>query len=141
VVEICYKRPAPRSTPFLVARKQFRPATRMKNFLRGLRCAWPYRGRLAMSFVCALIAAILWGSTFTAVSPVLRILDSKNNLQSWAEDRLLETEKKIKEINAALVEPKRERDELISQQPKKNPMRDKRLRDITSDISNLEGKL
>src|SRR5216683_4354194 len=111
----------------------------MKNFLRGLRCAWPYRGRLAMSFVCALIAAILWGSTFTAVSPVLRILVSKKNLQTWAEDRLSETEKKIKEISADLVEPKKERDELISQQS--NPIRDKRLRDVTSDISKLEGKL
>src|SRR5437016_1176517 len=62
--------------------KARKPGT-MKNFLRALRCAWPYRGRLFISIACALVAAALWGLTFGAVSPVLRILGEKQNLQAW----------------------------------------------------------
>src|SRR5260370_36298714 len=111
----------------------------MKNFLRGLRCAWPYRGRLAMSFVCALIAAILWGSTFTAVSPVLKILDSKKNLQAWVEDKISELSDEIAEINADLVEPSKAFDELIGQP--RNDLHDKKLRDVIFEISKREGDL
>jgi 2-keto-4-pentenoate hydratase/2-oxohepta-3-ene-1,7-dioic acid hydratase in catechol pathway len=32
----------------------------MKNFLRGLRWTWPYRGRIALSIVFAFLAALLW---------------------------------------------------------------------------------
>src|SRR6266852_1133339 len=111
----------------------------MKNFLRGLRCSWPYRGRLALSIVCALIAAILWGSTFTAVSPVLRILGSKRNLQSWVEDNISELSDKIATINADLLVPKQTFKELLGQQ--QNPLHDKTLRDVTFKISKLEGDL
>src|SRR5437868_4969852 len=55
---------------------------RMKNFLRGLRFTWPYRGRLCISVVCALFAAILWGINLSAVFPVLRLLE---NPKTWAE--------------------------------------------------------
>ena len=46
----------------------------MKNFLRGLRATWPYRGRLFASIVCALFAAILWSLNLSAVYPVLILL-------------------------------------------------------------------
>jgi ATP-binding cassette subfamily B protein/subfamily B ATP-binding cassette protein MsbA len=111
----------------------------MKNFLRGLRCSWPYRGRLAMSLVCAVIAAVLWGSTFTAVSPVLRILGSKGNLQSWVDDKISDLSDKIAEINTDLLDPKKDFKDLIGQQP--GPLHDKQLRDVTYKISKLEGEL
>src|SRR5262245_38651475 len=41
----------------------------MKNFARALRHAWPYRGRLLISVVCALMAAVLWGGNFTSIYP------------------------------------------------------------------------
>ena len=52
--------------------------------LRALRYCWPYRHRMVLSVVCALLAAVLWGLNFTAIYPVLKILGSDQNLQSWA---------------------------------------------------------
>jgi ATP-binding cassette subfamily B protein/subfamily B ATP-binding cassette protein MsbA len=54
----------------------------MKNFLRGLRWTWPYRGRLILSFVFALLAAVLWSLNLSAIYPVLVVLE---NGKSWPE--------------------------------------------------------
>jgi subfamily B ATP-binding cassette protein MsbA len=67
----------------------------MKNFLRSLRSCWPYRGRLMVSVICALLAAVLWGLNFTAIYPVLKILGQDKNLQDWAGDRIVEVQKQI----------------------------------------------
>ncbi|HLJ96915.1 MAG TPA: ABC transporter ATP-binding protein [Gemmataceae bacterium] len=111
----------------------------MKNFLRGLRCAWPYRGRLMLSLACALVAAILWGMTFTAVSPVLKILDSKRNLQAWLDDCLSETQNNIALINSELRDVNQEFDALNNQP--ETPMRNKWLRDVTLRMHKLESDL
>ncbi|MBI1831929.1 MAG: ABC transporter ATP-binding protein [Planctomycetes bacterium] len=60
----------------------------MKNFIRALRFAWPYRTRLGISFVCALFAAALWSLNFTAIYPILKIFgtgQNGQNLQSWVD--------------------------------------------------------
>ena len=49
----------------------------MKNFLRALRHAWPYRRRFIVSVVCASLAAVLWGLNFTAIYPVLKLLNNE----------------------------------------------------------------
>src|SRR5262249_19251210 len=67
----------------------------MKNFLRSLRSCWPYRGRLMVSVICALLAAVLWGLNFTAIYPVLKILGQDKNLQDWVEERINEEQKQI----------------------------------------------
>lgn len=54
----------------------------MKNFLRGLRCTWPYRRRLILSIVFALLAAMLWSLNLSTIYPLLRLLDDK---RSWAD--------------------------------------------------------
>ena len=54
----------------------------MKNFLRGLRWTWPYRGRLFLSLGFALLAAILWGLNLSTIYPVLRVLE---NGKSWPD--------------------------------------------------------
>src|SRR5437660_5161553 len=76
----------------------------MKNFLRALRCAWPYRVRLAVSVVCAILAAIFWGLNFTAIYPVLKIIGSDQNLQQWADGEIDRTNKEIAVHNAQLEE-------------------------------------
>jgi ATP-binding cassette subfamily B protein/subfamily B ATP-binding cassette protein MsbA len=53
----------------------------MKNFLRALRFAWPYRYRLILSLLCALMAAVFWSITFTAIDPVLKLLRHEKSLQ------------------------------------------------------------
>jgi ATP-binding cassette subfamily B protein/subfamily B ATP-binding cassette protein MsbA len=57
----------------------------MKNFLRALRHAWPYRRRLAVSVTCALLAAVLWGLNFTSVYPVLKLLHTGQSPQQWVD--------------------------------------------------------
>ncbi len=78
----------------------------MKNFLRALKYAWPYRYRVLLSVLCALLAAILWGLNFTAIYPLLKILGGEENLQSWVNKTIKKVDKetipplqdKIKEI-------------------------------------------
>jgi ATP-binding cassette subfamily B protein/subfamily B ATP-binding cassette protein MsbA len=52
----------------------------MKNFLRALRFALPYRKRLVVSLVCALFAAAFWSVTFLAIDPILKILRHEKSL-------------------------------------------------------------
>ncbi len=55
----------------------------MKNFACALRFAWPYRNRIALSVLCAILAAAFWGLNFTAIYPILKIIGSDQNLQEW----------------------------------------------------------
>lgn len=67
----------------------------MKNFLRVLRHALPYRQRIIISMVAAFLAAILWGLNFTSIYPVLKLLNTEQNPHQWVEDRLVNTQKEI----------------------------------------------
>ncbi|QVL33399.1 ABC transporter ATP-binding protein [Telmatocola sphagniphila] len=60
----------------------------MRNFLRTLKYSWKYRARLIISVLCAIAAAALWGSNFTAIYPVLKILGSRQNLHQWVDQKL-----------------------------------------------------
>src|SRR5690349_2878240 len=77
-------------------------ATFMKNFLRALRVAWGYRGRLILSLACAVLAAGLWGLTFTCIEPVLHLLGNggkpDNNLQARQESKIEEANKKVQDL-------------------------------------------
>src|SRR5262249_39828908 len=68
----------------------------MKNFLRALRCAWPYRVRLALSVASALLAAAFWSANIAVIYPVLYILQDRASLQTWVDDKIEQTEKEIK---------------------------------------------
>jgi ATP-binding cassette subfamily B protein/subfamily B ATP-binding cassette protein MsbA len=74
----------------------------MKNFIRALRFAWPYRGRLAFSVVCALVVAVLWGANFMAISPILNILSRDQNLQQLVAGEIAGKEKQIVDVQATL---------------------------------------
>ena len=67
----------------------------MKNFVRALRYCLPYRSRLIISVVCAVMAAVLWGLNFTAIYPVLKILGTGQNMQEWVEECITDTQKII----------------------------------------------
>ena len=64
----------------------------MKNFLRGLRCTWPYRRRLILSVIFALLAAGLWGLNLSVIYPVLKLLEDKDK-KTWPELVELEIDK------------------------------------------------
>jgi len=115
----------------------------MKNFLRALRVAWGYRGRLLLSLACALFAAVLWGLMFTCIDPVLFILKngskSDNNLQARQEGKIADAEKIVKDLEpqiAALVKEQ----EVLDQAPPSD-FRDKHRRDVARDLDKVTRKL
>src|SRR5262245_39814093 len=111
----------------------------MKNFLRALRCAWPYRGRLLLSIACALLAAVLWGLNFTAIYPVLKIIGSHQTLQDWVGGKLDETQKEIDKLQARIDDLEKQRKQQDNQPLTR--MRDTLLRRNAEALSKLETKL
>src|SRR5262245_35538504 len=74
----------------------------MKNLFRALRFVWPYRGRLALSIICALIMALLWGANFMAITPILDLLGKNQNLLMQIDLKIQEKEARIAEWEAVL---------------------------------------
>jgi ATP-binding cassette subfamily B protein/subfamily B ATP-binding cassette protein MsbA len=70
----------------------------MRDFLRAMRFSWPYRYRLLLSGVCALFAAVFWSLNFTAIYPVLKILDADQNLQEWVDSSIQKQDTEIKRL-------------------------------------------
>src|SRR5262249_4992934 len=64
----------------LVPPKRHGEPRSMRNFLRCVRTAWRYRRRLALSLVCAILAAACWSLNFGALHPVLKILGGAKSL-------------------------------------------------------------
>src|SRR5438552_2484660 len=89
----------------------------MRNFIRALRFAWPYRFRLGASLVCALFAAALWSLNFTAIYPILKIFGSGDNLQTWVdksiercEEQIVPLEKQMAKLKADFADAERDPD-------------------------------
>jgi ATP-binding cassette subfamily B protein/subfamily B ATP-binding cassette protein MsbA len=112
----------------------------MKNFLRALRATYPYRGRLTCSLLCALVAAVLWGLTLTSITPVLTVLVEKQNLQQWAHGKIADGQTRIQILQRERDEREKEVEEW-RRKPQGESIREKRLRDLTSRLSRLEGDL
>src|SRR5262245_42234439 len=111
----------------------------MKNFLRAVRCAWPYRVRLGVSILCAVLAAVFWGLNFTAIYPVLKIIGSNQNLQQWADGEIAKIRKGINELEGTLVNLAQEVQRIDKNQP--STWRDDALRKTTNEQARFEGKL
>ena len=62
----------------------------MKNFRRSLKYLWPYRRRLALSAMCAICIALLWGGGLGALLPGMKILISDEGLHGWAWNSAVE---------------------------------------------------
>jgi ATP-binding cassette subfamily B protein/subfamily B ATP-binding cassette protein MsbA len=111
----------------------------MRNFVRALRFAWPYRGRLFFSILCALLAAALWSLTFTAIYPVQKILGSDKNLQQYINDS-------IRQTNDQIVDLQREIDRLSVAKKEfqgweEGKGRNDRLRGIDSQLAKTESRI
>jgi ATP-binding cassette, subfamily B, bacterial MsbA len=111
----------------------------MKNFLRAIRCSWPYRGRLALSVVCALLAAILWSLNISAIGPVLKILGEDKSLQESVGDLIKDVQKQIDGWQAEREFHARRSKELEAEPP--GEYRNKQLRDETNSLAKLESRL
>ncbi len=110
----------------------------MKNFLRALRHAWPYRRRFAVSFLCAAMAAVLWGLNFTSIYPVLKLLNNNQTPHQWVDGCIAEVNGDV-----AQLEPQEQtlRDKLheLDNQPA-GPLVDKE-RDATNEMARAERRL
>ena len=129
--------PIPR--PALPARGGFcyKHVPSMKNFLRALKFAYPYRGRLLLSLLCALLAAVFWSLNFTAIYPVLKTLGSDKNLQQWVADAIDEVKStKVNPLQIDVNRLSKEREEL-----EKDPLQEKELRRRSGDLARYQSKL
>jgi ABC-type multidrug transport system fused ATPase/permease subunit len=46
----------------------------MKSFLKALRYCWPYRGRIAVGWLCAAVATVLYVGSISAIGPTFGLL-------------------------------------------------------------------
>jgi len=70
----------------------------MKNFFRSVRYLWPYRGRLAISVVCVIFIAVLWGGGLGMCLPGLKVLLAPEGLHGWAWQSQIEAKLDVKVV-------------------------------------------
>ncbi len=76
----------------------------MKNFVRLLRFAWPYRLRFALSIACAAMVALFYGGNIGAVYPLLQILIRSANCQVWVAEQIDTTRTESQALSARIEE-------------------------------------
>jgi ATP-binding cassette subfamily B protein/subfamily B ATP-binding cassette protein MsbA len=111
----------------------------MKNFVRALRHALPYRRRLAISIFCALCAAVLWGLNFTSIYPVLKILHTGQSLHQWIDDCISTTQRQAERYQAQSERLYKREAEL--EKDEATPPVQKQKRDLANELLKLESKL
>jgi ABC-type multidrug transport system fused ATPase/permease subunit len=74
----------------------------MKDFVRALGYAWPYRVRLAGSLVCALAVALFWGANISAMYPLLTVLLENKTLVAWTDEAIEQAKKDAKQLEAEI---------------------------------------
>jgi ATP-binding cassette subfamily B protein/subfamily B ATP-binding cassette protein MsbA len=111
----------------------------MKNFLRALRHALPYRRRLLLSIFCAFCAAVLWGLNFTSIYPVLKLLQPGQSPRKWVNEHVKALENDIASLEQD-AKRNNEREKLIEdQEPGKD--REQEVRRLNNEQARVEGKL
>jgi ATP-binding cassette subfamily B protein/subfamily B ATP-binding cassette protein MsbA len=111
----------------------------MKNFLRALRHAWPYRSRFGVSVTCAAMAALLWGMNFTCIYPVLKLLIDKKTPQEWVEGCVNDAQREVDRLEG---EAKRlgDKDAELESKPQDRHVVQQR-HDLAGDLLRVERKL
>src|SRR5207248_11044677 len=111
------------------------PRAVMKNVLRALRHALPYRRRLTLSIVCALMAAVLWGANFTSIYPVLKLLHTGQSPHQWVDERIATNDKEIDKLQKIVDELTKREKELKEREPGGDVEQQKRERDLAKELS------
>ncbi len=111
----------------------------MKNFLRALRHALPYRRRLILSVLAALFAAIFWGLNFTSIYPVLKLLHTEQSPHQWIDEQIHNFDEEINKLEVKISEARNKEKALEPLEESK--YREQQKRDIADTIARLEGKL
>jgi subfamily B ATP-binding cassette protein MsbA len=111
----------------------------MKNFVRALRHALPYRRRLLCSGMAALIAAVLWGLNFTSIYPVLKLLHTNKSLHQWVDGCIDTAQKDVENWQTRVAEREKKLDELEGF-PNNNAVA-RQKRKLANELLSLETKL
>src|SRR4051794_9483854 len=111
----------------------------MKNFLRALRHAWPYRRRLILSVCCAGWAAVLWGLNFTSIYPVLKLLHTEQSPHQWVDERIAGTGRDVEDLEGQIDRLNERQKELERKAPSRDVEKEKR--DIARELARLEARL
>ena len=112
----------------------------MRHFLRALRFAYPYRYRLGISFLCALLAAALWSLNFTAIYPILMVFGNGQNLQTWIDVTIEKCQKERVEPAKAKVDILQAKKVEIENRPDDKD-RDRNLRQNQGELAAAEIEL
>jgi ATP-binding cassette, subfamily B, bacterial MsbA len=112
----------------------------MRNFLRALRFAARYKGRIIISILCAFVAGGLWGLNFSVVYPVLELLDKRDkNLQQWADAKIAAAEEDI--VGRDNKVEKLEAEKAKLQTEPQSEARERRIATLTDQLSTEESRL
>ena len=108
----------------------------MRNFLRGVRNSWPYRFRLILSVVFAILAAAVWSLNFLAIHPALKILDGIESLPESVEIDIAQVKKSMADARYELerVKGKIEDNEKLPE----GKLKEERRRDLDGQLAQNE---
>jgi ATP-binding cassette, subfamily B, bacterial MsbA len=116
----------------------------MRNFVRALRHAWPYRGRLIVSVICAVLAAVLWGGNLTSIYPFLKLLHSERSPQQWVDEHIALVQQDIDALGLRIDEKENEKKDWEKEaikNPANKKMAERTIASLTNELAKLEGKL
>jgi ATP-binding cassette subfamily B protein/subfamily B ATP-binding cassette protein MsbA len=113
----------------------------MKNFLRALRHALPYRLRLSLSILCALVAAVLWGLNFTSIYPVLKLLHTGQSPHEWVDGAIGGLESKVKDQEKEVQSLSDQRRQLLDDREPPGDVVQQRIRDLDLVLLRQETRL
>ena len=112
----------------------------MKNFIRALKYAWPFRARLAVSVLCAILVGALWSLNFTAIYPILKIFTSGQSLQQWvnsAIDRCQKEQIDPAKANIAKIHEKVKQ----AEEEQRDSVRNRLKRQLAGEMAHAETQL
>ncbi len=112
----------------------------MKNFLRALRHAIPYRNRLIFSVICAVFAAVLWGLNFTCIYPVLKLLQTGQSPHQWVDGAVQDLEKEVIKHEKEVARLSDERARIFQKRPQNN-ITQQTIRDLDFELLKQETSL
>lgn len=104
-----------------------------------MRNSWPFRVRLTISILCAVLAAILWSLNFLVIHPVVKILEGEKSLSDSVDADI----EKIEKESA----PYRARREALENQlrnledARSGRFKDKRRRELTGSIAQTDWQI
>jgi ATP-binding cassette subfamily B protein/subfamily B ATP-binding cassette protein MsbA len=75
----------------------------MSNFLRVIALAFHHRFTVAVSLLCSLAVAVLWGGNITAIYPVVDVIMNNKSIPQYLDEKRDAAEKRIVEIDAGLA--------------------------------------